>query len=345
MAQRSLFLLLDIDNTLYEYDETGFGQEMHDLIFAYASEKLKLSHTEAEALSVKYYRSYGLSLRGYVEHYGVDAKDYSDYVHQCSYDRLAYNGPLVRMLKRLHYGTERSGDSDGDGLEERAYGQQDSVLHHLYFFTNANRPHARNVLTPLGLRPLFTRQRQPGSPATVPHKLSDEKGFEEDTEWLGFSYEDQWRLTGELKANKPMKAAYEAIFSAIDEEIALDELQLRQFEDPPGGKVSTPPLTDPLSVSSPTRIFTAHKRAHLLPENMVMVDDSLMNLEAPLELGWSVVWYAHGNQQLPAKRTATAEQSCSSFYAEAIAKGRMKIIRHILELEKAVEELAQRPPQ
>lgn len=36
VTHRPLFLLLDIDNTLYEFDETGFGIEMRDAIYNYA---------------------------------------------------------------------------------------------------------------------------------------------------------------------------------------------------------------------------------------------------------------------------------------------------------------------
>lgn len=373
MARRSLILLLDIDNTLYEYEGTGFGKEMHNLIFTYAKTKIGLSHEDAEAISVKYYENYGLFLRGYVEHYNVDPKDYGEFVHQCSYGRLKYNEPLVRMLTRLHYGTDNNinnsnHNNDGDNMTDdgknllagHVHGHNSSIQHHLYYFTNAPRAHARRVLTPLGLRPLLTRPRQAASAVvegsddavtattatatatTAAHRGDDAEGFEETVEWLGFSYQDQWRLTGAAWANKPMTAAYEAIYKAIGEEISLDEMALAAAAAADnGGDASFPTnannTTAAAAVGSQTRGYTAHKRACLRPGSIVMVDDSLMNLDAPLELGWCAVWYAHGGLQLP------ADGGKAALYQSALAEGRLKIIRDIMELEGAVDELAQMP--
>lgn len=301
-----LFLLLDIDNNLYEYSETGFHHEMHDRIFEFAATKLNLSTTEAEALSQKYWRDYGLSLYGYKKEYNIDAKEYSDFVHQCSYEKLHYNAPLVEMLSSMQFNPDAAAEGGVD---------------HLYYFTNANRAHARRVLEPQGLRPIFTRPRPAGSPIKECHRVDDAEGFEEDVEWLGFSYEDQWRLTEPDIANKPMQRAYEAIYKAIEEQVEGDVTLLAGAED----------------VATALNAQEVHsRRTHLHPRNVVMVDDSLMNLDAPLILGWSAVWYAHGSQVLPTDEGTSAS---AALYAEAVASGRLQVIYSILDLKGAVEKI------
>ncbi|KPI88578.1 hypothetical protein ABL78_2311 [Leptomonas seymouri] len=312
-----LFLLIDIDNTLYEYSETGFNDEMHDRIFSFAEKNLGISTAQAEQLSRKYFMNYGLSLYGYVKEYKVNPKEYSDYVHHCSYDKLKYNEPLVAMLQSMQYRPEGAVAGDEDSVT--------GGVDHLYYFTNANRSHARRVLDPQGLRPIFTRPRHAGSPIKEYHRLDDEAGFEDQVEWLGFSYEDQWRLTQPDFANKPMRRAYEAIYRAIEDQIAEETALLQDIGNAAGA-----------SASSPSAQLVHSRRTHLHPRNVVMVDDSLINLDAPLELGWSAVWYAHDNLTLP---TDPAVNACAPLYAAAIASGRLEVIHHILELKSAVQRI------
>lgn len=324
MADLSLFLLIDIDNTLYEYSTTGFDVEMHDRIFQFAKERVGITHEEAQALSLRYYLNYGLSLHGYVKHYNVDPEEYSKFVHQCSYRKLSLNQPLVDMLQSMKYNAAAStngGDEEAQG-EVETKEKKKGGMDHLYYFTNANRDHARHVLQPLGLKPVFTRPRPASSPINPHHRASDAEEFEAAVEWIGFSYEDQWRLSGVAQANKPMQAAYEAIYEAIDRHVAADEA------------ATSKPIDEGLN--APPQAEVASKRRHFAPANVVMVDDSLMNLDAPLRLGWSAVWYAHGDQQLPDR---SADGTAEGFYQSAEASGRLCVIRDILKLKEAVETI------
>ncbi|CAJ1037956.1 hypothetical protein Q4I30_007979 [Leishmania utingensis] len=321
----SLFLLIDIDNTLYEYSETGFDKEMRNRIFAFAEQRVGLTTEQAECLSRRYWLNYGLSLHGYVKEYNVDAKEYSDFVHQCSYDKLHYNKPLVDMLLSMQY-------VRGDA--EEYDGPHPTGVHHLYYYTNANRSHARKVLDLQGLRPIFTRPRPVGLPVKEYHRIDDEAGLEDQVEWLGFSYEDQWRLTNPVIANKPMRRAYEAIYKAIEDQIAEDATLVTTTTTTAGSEsafASSPPLRKSISAKE-----VENKQAHLRPENFVMVDDSLMNIDAPLELGWGAVWYAHDKQELP---TDVKSNASAPLYAAAVASGRLQVIRSILELKTAVERI------
>ncbi|GET93287.1 hypothetical protein, conserved [Leishmania tarentolae] len=320
----SLFLLIDIDNTLYEFSETGFHHEMHARIFAFAQQKVGLTAEQAESLSRKYWLSYGLSLYGYVKEHKVDAKEYSDYVHRCSYDKLRYNKPLIDMLRSMQYVPE-----DARGHNE----PHCSGMDHLYYFTNANHSHARNVLDAQGLRPIFTRSRPLGMPVKEHNSADGQAGAEDQVEWLGFSYEDQWRLTHPEIANKPMRRAYEAIYKAIENQVAEDEALVPTV--PLAGEASTFQSSWTSSNSFSAK-EVKNKRAHLRPENFVMVDDSLMNIDAPLELGWSAVWYAHDTQELP---TDVKDNASAPLYVAAVASGRLQVIHNILELKAAVERI------
>ncbi|CAG9583743.1 conserved hypothetical protein [Leishmania major strain Friedlin] len=320
----SLFLLIDIDNTLYEYSETGFHHEMHDRIFAFAQQKVGLTAEQAECLSRKYWLNYGLSLYGYVKEYNVDAKEYSDFVHQCSYDKLHYNKPLIDMLLIMQYAPEAARGHDGP---------RSTNIDHLYYFTNANHSHARNVLDAQGLRPIFTRPRPVGLPVKENHPASEQAGAEDQVEWLGFSYEDQWQLTHPEIANKPMRQAYEAIYKAIEDQVAEDAALVATTTTAGSGSAFA---SSSASRNSDIAEEVKNKRARLRPENFVMVDDSLMNIDAPLELGWSAVWYAHDTQELP---TDVKDNASAPLYAAAVASGRLQVIRNILELRAAVERI------
>lgn len=331
-----LFLLIDVDNTLYEYGETGFDREMHDRIFQFAEMKLGISQQEAERLSRKYYMDYGLSLYGYKKEYNIDAKEYSDYVHQCSYEKLTYNKPLVDMLASMQYSPDGAHTETEKAEKEEEASPRATGVDHLYYFTNANRAHARRVLDPQGLRPIFTRPRPAGSPIKDVHRVDDEAGFDAQVEWLGFSYEDQWRLTQPDIANKPIQRAYEAIYHAIEHQVAEDVTLLQACGTAEVRASNGEASVAAASTSSLNADEVHSKRTHLHPKNFVMVDDSLMNLDAPLLLGWGAVWYAHGTQTLP---TDVADNARAPLYAAAVASGRLQVIYTILALKSAVEKI------
>ncbi|KAG5465516.1 hypothetical protein CUR178_00221 [Leishmania enriettii] len=300
---------------------------MRDRIFAFAEQKVVLTIEEAERLSRTHWLNCGLYLYVYVKEYNVDAREYSDFVHQCSYDKLHYNGPLLDMLLSMQCAPEDAEKHDG----LRAAG-----VNHLYYFTKANHSHAQKVLDFQRLRPIFTRPRPAGLPVEDDHRAKDQAGFEDDVEWLGFSYEDQWRLTNPETANKPMRRAYEVIYKEIKDRVTEDAKLVA---------TTAPAASEQLALTSSsagrdsvTMKVVENKRADLRPENFVMVDDSLMNTDAPLELGWSAVWYAHDAEELP---TDVTEDASTPLYAAAVTSGRLQVIRNILELKAAAERIRQ----
>lgn len=331
--RRPLFLLIDIDNCLYSDAKTHFGREMRDKIIEYPVKFLGIEPAESERLALEYYRRYGISLHGFKKHHDVDADHYVKFVHQCSYDtQLSYCADLVAMLQRLQFRhpthriarAEREGKTITEEEEEEVAG---SGIHHLYFFTNGSREHAEHTLTPMGLQPLFTRTR--------PQAEAQDATTAADLEWLGYSYEDQWRLTMPDYANKPMRRAYEAVFEDIRARVAADIVH-----------AAGSPSSAQVAAFEATAL---HQRAVLEDAgSMVMVDDSLVNLAQPLALGWSVVWVLHQPEDDEAKSAAARADPRSLIptdghaFLKAFDSGRMRIIFDIVELESAVEAFSTR---
>ncbi|CCW60077.1 unnamed protein product [Phytomonas sp. EM1] len=362
-----MFLLIDIDNTLYKYSETGFDTVIKSLIVKFIRECTDLSMETMKTLPWEHYLSNGISLLEFLKDHGVSAKDFTDYMHQCSYHKIKVNVHLEDMLNRLKgadYVTTRSDEKDDHILVNGAYASSTSAIdcgdgkrHYLYFFTNANRSHARRILESLGLRSVFTRQRQTASLNQYYHYSYDMDGYEEDVDWVGFSYEDQWRLTEPEITNKPARRAYEAIYRALEEDIMRDEMQwgvapsITNFpsldaepvamtddlpsllkKEVPSGKndevdeVETYESWDQKHRAERARRLLLHKRMNLHPDRIAMVDDSLTNLREPLLLGWKAVWCVPGGETLPDEEP----------YQEAYRNGSLKIIHDILELEKVI---------
>ncbi|EPY25153.1 hydrolase of the HAD superfamily [Strigomonas culicis] len=346
----SYILLLDIDNTLYRYDATGFGAAMHNNIYAFIMQHYHLTVEEAGEFATRYYHNYGVSLLGFFIHFRqMNAKAYSDYVHNTlDYaHRVAPDVPLRAMLARMA----------GKGTDDAAATRKNR--YDLYYFTNANRRHAIQCLRHLDLLSLFVPaapiadrawkeydvtyaelqkvyQHHPPAPSGADHpRREDRTGIEEvsikakiaspsaadeggeaaaeaildelyKSDFDGYSYEDQWRLTEPHLENKPYRAAYEAVAA---------DIQRRQQQQ-----------------------GLAEEGQAVVPCNYIMVDDSLMNLKEPLHLGWRAVWITDApTAHQPEKKSLFAEDE-REFYETAIKENRLKVIHSILELESACAE-------
>ena len=120
--------VFDIDNTLYSFVETGFGDEMHRRIAQYMIDELGFEKEAAYSQSAIYYRKYGLTAAGLHHDHGIDLKKFCRFVNQCSYDMLKPNMALAKMLADLR-----------------------SCGHEVWYMTNADVPHAHSVLNGLGI--------------------------------------------------------------------------------------------------------------------------------------------------------------------------------------------------
>ncbi|MDP1617174.1 pyrimidine 5'-nucleotidase [Phenylobacterium sp.] len=120
--------LFDLDNTLYPA-ESGFMAQIEARMTQFVVKVTGLPTDEAFALQKRYLVEHGLTLRGMMEHHGVDPADFNALFHDLSLEALAQDADLLAGLERL----------PGRRL----------------IFTNADAFHAERVLTHLGLHHLF----------------------------------------------------------------------------------------------------------------------------------------------------------------------------------------------
>ena len=122
-------IIFDLDNTLYPPDRELFS--LIDVrINRYMSEVVGIPAAEVDGLRRSYWAKYGVTLQGLIRHYGIDAEDYLEYVHDVDVSaRLHPDIHLRRALKQL---------------------SQKKVV-----FTNGSSDHAKRVLARLGLADLF----------------------------------------------------------------------------------------------------------------------------------------------------------------------------------------------
>ncbi|SCW02914.1 LAFE_0F17062g1_1 [Lachancea fermentati] len=125
----------DIDNCLYKR-----STRIHDLmqvsIHDYFKNELDLDDAEARRLHYKYYREYGLAIRGLVMHHDINALEYNEMVDDALplQDILKPDLELRAMLKKL---------------------KSCSKVDKLWLFTNAYKNHGIRCVRLLGIADLF----------------------------------------------------------------------------------------------------------------------------------------------------------------------------------------------
>ena len=133
--------LFDLDNTLYPID-SGLGALTEPIITQFMVETTGLPWDEARALQKRYLIDHGLTLRGLMDHHGVDPDVYHARFHGVPLDGVVVDGQLRAGLARL----------PGRRL----------------IFTNADAIHAERVLEHLGVADLFEDVFHIASAAFVP---------------------------------------------------------------------------------------------------------------------------------------------------------------------------------
>lgn len=125
----------DIDNCLYK-SSTKIHDLMQVSIVSYFKNTLELSHDEAHELNNKYYKTYGLAIRGLVMFHGINALEYNKLVD----DSLPLQDilqPDVKLREML--------------LELKNSGKFDKF----WLFTNAYKHHGIRCIQLLGLGDIF----------------------------------------------------------------------------------------------------------------------------------------------------------------------------------------------
>jgi putative hydrolase of the HAD superfamily len=124
-------IFFDLDDTIYP-SSSGLWGAIGERINRYMIEKVHLAPEGIVELREHLFHTYGTSLRGLVQEYGVDAADYLAYVHDI---------PLRQYLQR------------DEALREALLG----LKQRLVILTNADRNHASRVLKVIGIDDLFAQ--------------------------------------------------------------------------------------------------------------------------------------------------------------------------------------------
>jgi putative hydrolase of the HAD superfamily len=123
--------LFDLDDTLYSR-ASGLWPAIGQRINQYMVERLGLAADVAAGLRQRYLETFGTTLNGLRQEFGIDAGDYLAYVHDLPLERYLEPSPeLNRMLARLPL--------------------------RKIIFTNADAAHARRVTARLGVADHFER--------------------------------------------------------------------------------------------------------------------------------------------------------------------------------------------
>lgn len=117
--------VFDLDNTLYNPAVCDLFVHMDQRMNRFIADYLKLDETEAAHVRQTYFKSYGTTLRGLMEVYGVPPGVFLEYVHELDLSEMMADEALDRAIARL----------PGRKL----------------IFTNATERHACNVLDRLGI--------------------------------------------------------------------------------------------------------------------------------------------------------------------------------------------------
>ncbi len=133
--------LFDLDNTLYPL-ESGLAARMSPRITDFVERLTGLPRPEALALQKRYLAEHGLTLRGLMDHHGVNPDTYHAVFHDVPLDCLLPDPALETALRRL----------PGRRL----------------IFTNSDDVHTERVLQALGLGGVFGDVFHIGSAAFAP---------------------------------------------------------------------------------------------------------------------------------------------------------------------------------
>ena len=120
--------IFDLDNTLYSAD-SGIFQQVHKLMGKFIVKHLNVNINEAKNIQRKYYKKHGTTLRGLMDHHGIDPDSFLEEVHKLDYSIVSPNLKLAKNLENLN----------GKKI----------------IFTNANKKHADIILDKLKITNLF----------------------------------------------------------------------------------------------------------------------------------------------------------------------------------------------
>ncbi len=121
--------VIDLDNTLYAADNGVFAR-MDEKMISYIQRELGLGREEANVLRVKYWKQYGSTLKGLMQHHGHEAEPFLLEAHDVNaHELLSAHDELRDVLQAI---------------------PQRKVIH-----TNGTKEHAETILKALAIRDCF----------------------------------------------------------------------------------------------------------------------------------------------------------------------------------------------
>lgn len=120
--------VFDLDNTLY-HPELAIFDKIDAKMGQYIAQLLQINVAEARIVQKDYFRKYGTTLAGLMQHHDVEPRDFLDFVHDVDLSAIAPHAGLAQAIQALP-------------------GRK-------FIFTNADTPYARRVLARLGLEGIF----------------------------------------------------------------------------------------------------------------------------------------------------------------------------------------------
>lgn len=129
MSYNTIFF--DLDDTLYP-PTTGLWDLIGERIDLFIQKKLEVPPEETIPLRTRLFETYGTTLRGLENEFGIDQEEYLSFVHDVPVDQILKPDPHLRTLLL-------------------------SVAYRKIIFTNADRFYARRVIHALGLDDCFSQ--------------------------------------------------------------------------------------------------------------------------------------------------------------------------------------------
>ena len=122
-------IFFDLDATLYP-ESNGLWPAIRIKIDQYMHERINIPQAEIPNLREYYYIHYGTTLRGLQIHYGIKAEEYLSFVHDLPLHQYLQPNPRLRDMLL-------------------------SIPKRRWIFTNSDQPHAKRVLSILGIEDCF----------------------------------------------------------------------------------------------------------------------------------------------------------------------------------------------
>ena len=92
--------VFDLDNTLYPASSNLFDQIDHN-ITTFIAKNLQLEWEDAYSVQKTYFHEYGTTMRGLMDHHGIDPAEFLEYVHDIELSPVKPSPVLNRALNRL----------------------------------------------------------------------------------------------------------------------------------------------------------------------------------------------------------------------------------------------------